>query len=224
MLQNSLAYIVKMEPLSQQKNNIKAIIFDLGGVILNIDFIIAHRALADLGVKNSEGMYAQESADTLFKSLEHGHLSPDEFCENFRKETKLAVTNGQIINAFNSMLLDFRKESLAFIQQLRKKYKVYVLSNTNAIHREAFDKIYTKEFGSGSFTDLFDNVYFSHEIGYRKPEAAAYQFVLDDNGLKSDECLFIDDTIENVEGAKKAGLEAVFLGKGEVIEEKLRPS
>ena len=221
MLQNSSTYIARMYHQSLP-NNIKAIIFDLGGVILNIDFTLAHKALAELGVKNSEGMYAQESANTLFKKLEHGHLTPDEFCDIFRKETGLDVSNEKIIAAVNSMLIDFRKESLAFIQQLRKNYKVYILSNTNAIHRAAFDKIYTEEFGSGFFTDLFDNAYFSHEIGYRKPDAAAYQFVLDDNDLKAEECLFVDDTIENVEAAKIVGMGGCFLGKGFQIENVLR--
>src|SRR5687768_2292931 len=99
--------------------NIKAIIFDLGGVILNIDFLLVHKAFQELGVRNAEGMYAQESASVLFKNLENGNVSADDFCNIFRKETSLAVSNEQIISAMNSMLLDFRKGSLEFIQKLR---------------------------------------------------------------------------------------------------------
>lgn len=199
---------------------ISAIIFDLGGVILNIDFNLVQQAFKELGVKNAEGMYAQETANTLFKNLEYGNLSPEEFCDIFRNETALDVSDEQIIAAMNSMLLDFRKGSLEFIRNLRTTYKVFILSNTNAIHRAAFDQIYTATYHSGSFTDLFDKSYFSHEIGYRKPAASAYQYVLDDNNLSAEETLFIDDTIENVEAAIRAGLHAVFLSKEEVIEEK----
>ena len=105
------------------------------------------------------------------------------------------VTKDDIIKAWNSILLDFRKESLDYLEKLKKKYKLFLLSNTNIIHLDAFNTIFELTINKHSFDSLFDKAYYSHEIGLRKPGPAAFEFVLKDNNLKAEETLFIDDTI-----------------------------
>ena len=139
---------------------LKAIIFDLGGVILNIDYSKTSLAFKEAGVLNIDEMYSQKSADALFQDLEVGKISEENFFHSIRKSSGTALSNEQITHAWDAMLLDFRTETLDFISTLRPEYKVYLLSNTNGIHLRQFYNIY-KELGrQGHFEDLFDGVYF----------------------------------------------------------------
>jgi haloacid dehalogenase superfamily, subfamily IA, variant 3 with third motif having DD or ED/haloacid dehalogenase superfamily, subfamily IA, variant 1 with third motif having Dx(3-4)D or Dx(3-4)E len=199
--------------------NIKAIIFDFGGVILNIDFNKTHKAFADLGVKDFYEMYSQKNADHLFRHLEEGKLSEDEFYDAFRRSIKLELTNEQIKNAWNALLVSYRKEALNTLKVIKEKYQLYLLSNTNSIHQWAFNKIYDEEIGKGSLEDYFDKVYFSHKIGYRKPDKEAYEYVLKENNLSPAQTLFIDDSIQNIKPAEELGIQAIFLKEGMRIEE-----
>ncbi len=199
--------------------NIKAIIFDLGGVLLNIDFKKVSNAFKALGVDTFDEMYSQSEVNMLFENLEVGKISEKEFCLGINKHSGKSILAGDVTTAWNSILLDYRKESLAFLKILKKKYKLFLLSNTNSIHQEAFNKIFETSIGQGSFNSLFDKAYYSHEIGLRKPDAAAYLYVLSENNLLPHEVLFIDDTLKNIEGAKAVGLTTVFLSDGKKIED-----
>lgn len=190
--------------------NINSIIFDLGGVILNIDYNKTSEAFKNLGVINIDEMYSQSSANQLFQNLEEGKISEIEFFDSIREESGIILTNEEIINAWNKMLLSICKETLGYIKTLRSKYKVYLLSNTNTIHLKQFYHIYDQTIGKEPFDSLFDATYYSHLIGIRKPKAAAYEYVIDKNDLKVNECVFIDDSIQNIEGAKLAGLNTIF--------------
>jgi putative hydrolase of the HAD superfamily len=196
----------------------KAIIFDLGGVILNIDYNKTSEAFKKAGVQNIDDMYSQKTADMLFRNLEEGKITEAAFFNSLRAVSGIALSDQQITEAWNSMLLDFRKETLDFITTLRPRYKVYLLSNTNSIHLREFYNIYKRLERDELFEELFDAVYYSHLIGYRKPDAAAYQYVLEKNLLKAEECVFVDDSFQNIEGARLAGLEAIFLAAGERVE------
>src|ERR1035437_8801232 len=173
--------------------NIKAIIFDFGGVILNIDYYKTNKAFRDMGVKGFDDMYSQKNADPLFHHLEEGKLNEKEFYDAFRKSTHLTLTDHQIKKAWNAMLLSFRKE--------------------------AFNKIYKDEIGEGSLHDYFDKIYYSHEMGYRKPGNEAYEYVLKENNLSPSETLFIDDSIQNINTAKVLGLQTIFLKDGMKLED-----
>ena len=114
------------------------------------------------------------------------------------------------------MLLDFPPERINFIKELKSKYRLFLLSNTSALHHVRFHEIFNEEFG-GSLDDLFDKAYYSHIIKLHKPNTAAYQLIVDENGLTPGETLFIDDSAANVEGAEKAGLKALHLSNGKTI-------
>lgn len=190
---------------------IKNIIFDLGGVILNIDYQATYKAFSDLGVADFTSLYSQFKGNKLFDDLETGRVSTEEFLTAMLQHTPEGTTVQQIIDAWNAMLLDFPLRRLQLLQQLRQHYNLYLLSNTNAIHLAAFNKILEDSRGIPSLAEFFDKTYYSHLIGYRKPDKESYQLVLDENGLKPEETLFIDDTLLNIEGATAVGVQTIHL-------------
>jgi putative hydrolase of the HAD superfamily len=197
---------------------IQNIIFDLGGVLLNIDFHLSEKAFEQMGVENFKAFFNQFHSNELFKKLETG-MDVDLFYDEFRSTTQTNLSNNQIKDAWNALLLNFRHESIAALPSLRSKYNLYVLSNTNEIHLQEFQKRFTKEMQLSSFDDLFDAAYYSHRIGFRKPNADAFEFVLEKHGLIPEETLFIDDSINNIETAQQLGLQTIHLLPKMKIEE-----
>jgi len=190
---------------------IKNIIFDLGGIFLNLDFARTEQAFVDHGIDNFHIYFTQHHATDLFELLETGNVSPEEFCEGFRKETNTDLPNEKIINSWNALLLDFPIERIKWLEQIGKKYKIFLFSNTNQIHYESFIQSFTKQTGVKDFNSFFIKAYYSHEIGLRKPNPESYQYILNEQGLVAEETLFIDDTIKNIEGAKSVGLQTIHL-------------
>jgi len=199
--------------------NIKSIIFDFGGVLFDIDFTKLNIAFAALGIQHFEDMYSLKKASPLFQSLEEGKVSPEEFYLQFCKETNSKLSNEQIDIAWNLLLVSFRKEALVTLRKIRPHYKLYLLSNTNKIHLQAFNKIYNEQIGEGSLEDYFDKAYYSHEIGCRKPGKEPYELILKENNLIPSETLFIDDSIQNIETARHLGIQTVLLKPGMGIED-----
>ncbi|MBV8254756.1 MAG: HAD family phosphatase [Chitinophaga sp.] len=202
---------------------IKNIIFDLGGVILNIDYQKTNDAFVALGVANFHELYSQFKGSHLFDNLETGHISTEEFLQEMHKHLPAGVTDQQIIDAWCAMLLDFPLQRLQLLQQLRQQYNLYLLSNTNAIHLERFNQILMETRGIPSLAAFFDKAYYSHEMGLRKPGTEIYEVVLQENGLKAGETVFIDDTLPNIEAAKKVGLHTIHLLPPKTILDIFRP-
>jgi glucose-1-phosphatase len=199
--------------------SLKNIIFDLGGVLLNIDYYKTKNSFTELGFGNFNEMYTQYSADMLFSDLEMGKISNDDFIERLIKVGGGKINSGQVKKAWNAMLLDFRVPSLDFLEELSKKYRLYLLSNTNAIHLEAFKEIFTTETGKPSLDTYFTKAYYSNMVGYRKPNEDIFEFILKDAGINAAETLFIDDSYNNIEAAKKLGFQTHLLLAEEKIEE-----
>jgi glucose-1-phosphatase len=199
--------------------NIKAIIFDFGGVILDIDFDKMNKAFSKLGIKDFNEMYSQQNADHLFRHLEEGKLNEQEFYDAFRRSAQLDLSNDQIKNAWNALLTGYREAALDTLKKIKHKYKLFLLSNTNSIHVEAFNKIYKEQIGEGALDDYFDKVYYSHQMGYRKPGKEAFEYVLRENNLSANETLFIDDSFQNIKPAEELGIQTIFLKSGEGIED-----
>jgi len=198
--------------------NIRNVIFDLGGVLFNINFSLTEKAFTELGVKDFSSFFTQFHSNDLFVKLETG-VDEDLFYEDFRTATGLQLSNDQIRDAWNALLLDFRMESIAVLPALKSRYNLYLLSNTNEIHMQEFHRIYRTLFAESSFDDLFHAAYYSHRIGHRKPNAGAFEFVLKKHALVAGETLFIDDSINNIEAAQKLGIQTVHLLPGMKIEE-----
>ena len=197
---------------------IKNIIFDLGGVLLNIDYNKTSEAFKNLGIKNFDELFSQFKADELFEKLETGNITEDNFYQSIQKYSKLPLEVTDIKAAWNMMLLDFRKDSISFLESISDKYNLFLLSNTNSIHYTAFQQILQKETGKRELDIFFKKSYYSHLIKMRKPYPATYNFVLNDSSLIAKETLFIDDSINNIEAAKKLGILTYHLLPEERIE------
>ncbi len=190
---------------------IKNIIFDLGGVFLNIDYPKTQIAFEKSGVVNFHDLFTQHHASPLFENLEIGKISAVEFYDEFRSLSKTNLSNEQIEIAWNAMLLDFPKERLDWLQKIKLKYNIFLFSNTNQIHYDAFMKIYRDNFQADNFNAHFIKAYYSQNIGLRKPYPESFEYILAEQQLDRSQTLFIDDTEKNIEGAKKVGLQTIHL-------------
>jgi len=199
--------------------NIENIIFDLGGVILDVDYNLTRAAFEKLGVDNFDTMYSQVNADQLFQKLEKGKIGELEFYQELNRCTGLALSEEEIKNAWNAMLLSFREESLGFLEGIGSKYKIYLLSNTNHIHMESFKKSFHEKKRARAFDEYFNKAFYSCEIGLRKPDAECYDWVIKQLKIDPAKTLFIDDSSHNIECAKSAGLQTLLLMPGKKIEE-----
>ncbi|MBL0055162.1 MAG: HAD family phosphatase [Chitinophagaceae bacterium] len=198
---------------------VKNIIFDLGGVLLDIDYQKTTRAFIDLGVIDFDAMFNQFHSDELFARLETGKIPESEFFERVSRTIPGTVDAGQIETAWNAMLLDFRVDSLAFLKKAAARYQLYLLSNTNSIHLRRFQQIFTRDTGEPALDAYFRKAWYSHRIGLRKPEEEVYRFALQDAGIRAEETLFIDDSINNIEAAAGLGIQTRLLLNGEKVEE-----
>ncbi|SFP53502.1 HAD family hydrolase [Parafilimonas terrae] len=188
------------------------IIFDLGGVILNIDFKQTALAFAELGVGNFNEYYTLQSVSPLFEKLEIGAISPDDFYGEFRSLAKQpSLTNEQIRDAWNALLLNFPPERINWLKKIKERYNIYLLSNTNQIHYEAFTKAYRNQVEDKNFDELFITAYYSHNLGLRKPSKEIFETVLAKENLTAAETVFIDDSLANIEAARSAGLQGIHL-------------
>jgi len=195
----------------------KNIIFDFGGVILNIDYKLTESAFAKLGLVNFDAIYSKAAQTNLFDAFERGMMKPEDFRKEIRKYISNDASDSQIDYAWNSMLLDLPIERINFISSLKKNHIVFLLSNTNEIHFNTFSVYLQKEFGRNVFADEFHKTYFSHKVKMRKPDAEIFELVLKENNLKKEETFFIDDSIQHIEGARKIGINAHHLQKHESI-------
>jgi putative hydrolase of the HAD superfamily len=198
--------------------NFKNIIFDLGAVIINIDYDLTAEAFRKLGLKHFDDLYSQKKQEHFFDRFEKGTMSVQEFREEVKKHLPLHVTQAEIDQAWNAMLIGIPRKRYEWLEEMGKRYRIFLLSNTNQVHIEAFSKIIEREYGFRKFESLFEKVYYSSEIGMRKPDAEAFELVLTENKLNVKETLFVDDSIQHIEGAKAIGLATLFLEKGRSVE------
>ena len=198
---------------------IKNIIFDLGGVLINLDYNKTSAEFKKLGASDFDNLYTQFKANELFENIETGKISDQEFYNAISEHCRPGTTQQQMEFASNAMLLDFRVETLKTLKHLKKHYKLFLLSNTNSIHIEAFKKIFTKDTGLPFLDEFFDKCYYSHLIHLRKPYEEIYSFVLQDAGINAEETLFIEDSVQNVEGAKLIGIQTHLLLAPEKVED-----
>ena len=185
---------------------IKNILFDLGGVLYHIDYGLTIKAFEKLGIKNFHEHFSQQQQNSLFDRLETGKISE----EGFIKEMKALLphcTREEIINAWNALLIGFPQKNIQLIQDLSKQYRLFLLSNTNAIHIKRINKLLYEDYNLKSLDPLFDKVYLSHQIGMRKPNSETFEWVLKDAGILAQETLFIEDSIPHIESANKVGIQ-----------------
>jgi len=185
---------------------IKNIIFDFGGVIYDIDHQKTKDAFTDLGISNFEELYGHTIQTGLFEEFEIGLISPSDFRMAIREYLPTNRSDESINNAWNALLIGFKNERIELLSEIRKHYRVLLLSNTNQIHYLKYMLELKRQNLYEKFIGLFDKLYFSHQIGMRKPDHKIFDFILLDNSIKAEETLFIDDYEANIYAANEMNI------------------
>lgn len=190
----------------------KNIIFDYGNVIFAIDFKRTQNALSQIGISNIEDFFAHKGHHKIFDDFETGSISPAEFRDGIRTiANKPELTDRQIDDAWNSLLIGVSGNNHDVLLAMKKKYRTFLLSNNNKIHYDWIMTYLQKEFGIANYNEYFEKTYFSQDTTMRKPNQAIFEMVLKENKLIAAETLFIDDSPQHIEGAKKAGLNTLLM-------------
>lgn len=198
-------------------NSKEAIIFDLGGVLLNLDYDLTEKAFISLGMTNFGESYSQLQQTHLFDRYEIGEISSFHFVNRLLDLLPPGTTANQVVHAWNAMILDFPVERLQFLEELSKKHRLFLLSNTNDLHIDAVRRALEKTVGHKNLEQYFEKTYFSSAIGMRKPNTEIFEFVCSENKLDPAKTVFIDDSPQHVEGAKSTGIEAFLLEKNQEV-------
>jgi len=192
---------------------IKNIIFDLGDVFIDLDHSNSKEELLKLGIDRfSDDMMA------VNHQYDKGLVSTSEFITYYTNIFS-DKTSDELIDSWNSILIDFPKHRLAFLENLPNKYRLFLLSNTNELHIEYFKSQAGYDFYS-RFVNCFEKIYYSHMINCSKPDKNAFKLIIEENNLDVSRTLFVDDNLQNIECANMLGIETWHIDpkKEEVID------
>lgn len=199
--------------------SIKNIIFDYGNVIFSIDFSKTQEAFNKLGINNSGEFFGHLQQDAIFDAYDKGEISSAQFRDYIREFSgNQNLTDEQIDAAWNSLLLGIAEGNHDLLLKLKDKYRTFLMSNINDIHYTHIMNYLRREFNFEGNDHLFEKVYYSHLVGKRKPNADFFQQILDENKLDPTETLFIDDSPQHLEGAKKLGIQTYLMKAPDTIQ------
>jgi putative hydrolase of the HAD superfamily len=189
----------------------KALLFDLGNVLLPIDLSLTFQAFSQLSTSfNPLEIQDKIINEGLWLGYEAGLLNDDEFRDLLIDKLNLHCSNEVFDQAFSALLLDFPSNIYSFLENLNSKFDLYLLSNTSVIHSRIFLNNQLGPHGENLF-GLFQKAHFSYEMGLVKPNPLIYQQVLNENNLKAEEVVFFDDNAANIESASKLGIDSVLI-------------
>lgn len=200
---------------------IKNIIFDLGNVLLDVDFDKSIDAFKKLGISDSHERYSKASQQGFFRDFEKGDISGEEFLSQLHSLTQNKVNEKNLLSAWNAMLGDFPEKRINLLKRLKSRYRLFLLSNTNIIHYDIFTKKLRDQYGT-SLSELLEKEYYSFDLHLRKPDPEIFKYALSNSGLIAHETLYIDDTLEHIESARQSGIIAYHLIEGEDLIELLK--
>lgn len=200
------------------KTETEAIIFDLGGVLINLDYQLTSKAFIDLGLTDFDATYSQLQQTDLFDRFETGAISSFHFINRLLDQLPQGTSGNKVVHAWNAMILDFPEERLLWLLKMKQRYRIFLLSNTNTLHMEAVRRSLERTIGHQRLEDYFEQVYLSCEMGLRKPNPEIFSRVCDEQGLNPATTVFIDDSPQHVEGAASIGLQALHLKPGEAVQ------
>jgi glucose-1-phosphatase len=198
---------------------VKNIILDLGGVIINLDIPATISEFNKISAVPFEDLYTQAQQTEFFNQFDKGEISDFDFFNRIREHIRHTGRDEDLLYAWNAMLLDIPAKRLELLVKLKQKYNTFLLSNTNETHIEAFEKELYLRHGVKNFNDYFDHVYYSCRTGMRKPDKEIFEMVLRKNKLDPAETIFIDDSVQHVQGAGQCGIKAYLLPKGMELED-----
>ncbi|OFX25850.1 MAG: hypothetical protein A2033_03105 [Bacteroidetes bacterium GWA2_31_9] len=191
------------------EKNIKNLIFDLGGILLNIDFQKSVDAFKEIGFNEFGNILDNYWLNDFFHEFEKGLISPEDFRAKIRSMSKAGVSDKDFDFAWNAMILDIPIHRIEALKELSKSHRLFLLSNTNIIHYDFYNADFAKQFGLSGLEDFFEKAYFSHQIKIRKPDVEIFEMVLNENNLDAKETLFIDDFAENLSAARELNINTV---------------
>jgi glucose-1-phosphatase len=195
-------------------DKIKNIIFDFGDVIINIDIPLTAKAFAELANRPVEEIEAISKENKLFHKIETGLLDEPTFRNYIRATLGHPEWTDQTIDtAWNALLLDIPPARIELIQQLSKKYRLFLLSNTSSIHITESNKILQKATGVPYLGVLFEKMFLSYEMGVMKPNLGIYEMALAEANIKPEETVFLDDNFDNIQAAKELGIQTIHVQK-----------
>ncbi|WP_235297542.1 HAD family hydrolase [Portibacter marinus] len=196
---------------------IKAVIFDFGNVLYELDFDLFYKNFSDL-LKIDVSPGFPEKLQRSIVAYERGKINTETFIWNFQHYTEGEIDALDVIKAWNSLLKGFPQNRWEFLKQWGQKYKLYLLSNINELHLSKIYQHMKTEHGQIDFeTKYFDAVFYSHLIGRSKPDIDIYQYVEEGLGLKGEEIFFVDDRMDNIIAAQERGWSAVCHDPGKDI-------
>lgn len=197
-------------------DKIKHIIFDLGGVILDIDENMAVHELEKRGVDLH--LIEGEAFRSIDNRFERGILT----AASFRRKVKELVGLPKLSDAdfdyiWNAILLDIPRERIQALEEIKEHYHIFLMSNTNEIHYDLYVRDLQLRFGYKQFDDLFDKSYFSFDVHLLKPDPLFFEYILEQQGLKPQETLFIDDSPANISVARQLGIHTYHIHRDELV-------
>jgi putative hydrolase of the HAD superfamily len=200
---------------------IKNIIFDLGGVLYDIRYENIADTFRSYGLRDFEKLYAQAGQTAEIDLFEEGKITPVQFRSFIRSLSLNNLSDQQIDDAWNAILIDLPEVRLELLKKLGKKYRIFLFSNTNEINCIEFVRFVTEKFGENIFENNNKKAYYSHTLGIKKPKPEAFQQICLEQNLIPAETLFIDDTERHILGAQKAGLQTYWLHHETLEESKI---
>ena len=189
--------------------DIELILFDLGGVLIDIDYQATEKAFIQLGTIDFQEKYTQFQQNQLFDLFETGQISAQHFINKLLSTTRKGTSPNEVVHAWNAMILSFPEKKVQLILELAQKQRIALLSNTNELHMVEVKREWAKV-SQVSFDSLFEQVFLSHEIKQRKPHPETFLWVCEQLGVTPSKVLFIDDSPQHIEGAKVAGLQSFY--------------
>ncbi len=208
-----------MSLLKNKISNFDALIFDLGGVVLNLNYDLTISRFKELGKDNFDKLYTQASQDLVFDRYETGEINSDDFVNYLLEFLPDSTSDFDVIQAWNAMILDLPKHRIEFLKNLRSFLPIFLFSNTNDLHYKYFNSEIEKSYDDNNILNgLFDKCYYSHLVGFRKPNAEAFELVLNEQNLEAEKVLFIDDSIQHIEGANRLGIKTHHLVDSDICD------
>ena len=198
-------------------SKIKNIIFDLGGVLLNINPILSLMEFGKISGIDTKELESKLLNENVFQKLETGSLNPQQFRQALCRIMNFTMGDDEIDRAWNMLLLDFPVNRVALLKEIQKNYRVFLLSNTNILHYWHYTNCFHEQYEI-QMSDLFEKMFLSYEIGLHKPDPAIYKFVLDHANIHNAETVFIDDSLQNILAAQQMGIGGIHIQNSDVVD------
>lgn len=197
---------------------IKNIIFDFGGVIHDIRYENVSETFVHHGITNLGTFYSKDFQTEEMDLFEKGLLSPAQYRDYIRRATGRDLSDADIDDIVNAILIDVPAERVELLERIRSHYHTYLFSNTNQINYDCFTDRLQKKFGFDIFNRCFDAAYFSHFMHCRKPSPEGFRRIIAEQHLDPAETLFIDDIAKNLDGARSVGIHGLHLASGSILD------